>query len=267
MTGVTLHSDQFIRVPEDRYKVGVSTEDADRIARELPRTLKPEYIYHSVPSHHVVIDEFFMCNRPVTLSQFNAFILDTGFETEAEMEGWGWTWENGWKKREGLTWQDPFGNEADELYRQSPEHVPALQVSCNDAMAFCQWLTEKTGTHYRLPEETQWEVFAAMAGVPGMEELSLFNLPGIPRTTVDFMEMLHEYIYHKGAIMPGLAWEWTRSWFDAYPGGEQHDEYGTTYRVLRGGSLMSNGVQKGRQYRFRRCPTARSPFYCFRVLF
>jgi hypothetical protein len=37
------------------------------------------------------------------------------------------------------------------------------------------------------------------------------------------------------------------------------------YKILRGGSLMSLPAQRSREYRFRRCPTARSPFYCFRV--
>ena len=267
MTEVKLQSQQFVRVPAGRYRVGVSIEEAERIIKLLPGNLKPEYIYHSVPAHHVDIDEFFICKRPVILAQFNTFVTDTGFRTEAEDEGWGWTWENGWKKKEGLTWQYPFGNEADKLYRQSPEHVPVLQVSCNDALSFCKWLSQKTGTYYRLPAETEWEVFAACVDVPGMGELSMYNGPGIPQKTVDFMQLFDKYINDKDAIMPGLAWEWTDSWFDAYPGGASHDEYGTTYRVLRGGSLMSNRLQKARQYRFRRCPTARSPFYCFRVMY
>jgi len=81
----------------------------------------------------VVIDyEFEMGKYPVTFDEYDIFCEDTKRKKPKD-EDWG----RG--KR------------------------PVINVSWDDAEAFCKWLSEKSNQNYRLPTETEWE-YACRAG-------------------------------------------------------------------------------------------------------
>ena len=46
---------------------------------------------------------------------------------------------------------------------EQTDEYPVVNVSWNDAAAFCQWLSKKEGVNYRLPAEAEWE-FICRAG-------------------------------------------------------------------------------------------------------
>jgi len=247
-------------------------EDIESALNLVPGThINKEFLIHSYPRHKVKISEFSIASKPVTLLEFKEFIEATGYVTEAEKEGWGWTMQNGWVKTVNVSWKSPFGNEADMLYRDNENIVPVIQISWNDAEAFCRWKSKQSGQNIRFIAENDWGVLAERCGIKSIRDAGalaqITNSPGFPRFIEDteYLSAIIEEVNDSGKLLPGYIWEWTDDWFKNYPGGIENKEYGATYKVLRGGSLLSHPMQRMREYRFRRCPTARSPYYCFRA--
>ena len=180
--------------------------------------------------HPVKIDTFFMSKYAVTVAQFESFIKATGYETDADIGGSSGFW-NGkkWADKKGVNWRhDVNGNE------QTDKKHPVINVSWNDATAYCAWLQETTVINFRLPYEAQWE-FACRAGTT-----TPFNTGD--NLTTDQANYNGNYPYNKnpkgkylkktmpvGSYPPnawglcemhGNVWEWCRDWY----GEEYYDE-------------------------------------------
>jgi formylglycine-generating enzyme required for sulfatase activity len=50
-------------------------------------------------------------------------------------------------------------------FRQNDEH-PVVNISWNEAKAFCDWLSAQTGKEWRLPKNQEWEVVVGTAVYP-----------------------------------------------------------------------------------------------------
>lgn len=62
------------------------------------------------------------------------------------------------------------------------EGYAAISLSLHNATMFCRWLSEKTGKHYRLPTEAEWE-HACRAGAPAD---SLYHFGSDPAQLTDY---------------------------------------------------------------------------------
>ncbi len=103
------------------------------------------------PRHAVVIAyTLAMANRDVTVGDFREFVA----ATQRDMRGCD-VYDGQWRHKTKASWADPG-------FEQSDAH-PVTCISWNDAVAYAEWLSAKTGHRYRLPSASEWE-YAARAG-------------------------------------------------------------------------------------------------------
>jgi formylglycine-generating enzyme required for sulfatase activity len=116
---------------------------------------------YELPQHQVTIDySYYIGSTEVTLVQFALFVDETGYVTDAEKQGWAFNAgiEKGWHDIICQDWR--FSG-----YVQTDDE-PVTHIGWYDAIAFCQWLSEKTGRDVRLPAEAEWE-YACRVGTTG----------------------------------------------------------------------------------------------------
>ena len=120
------------------------------------------------PQHRVRITQaFYLGTHHVTVGQFRRFVADDDYKTDAEKDGkggFGTDDEGHWARKPEYTWRNPG-------FAQTDEH-PVVNVSWNDATAFCQWLSRKEGNTYRLPTEAEWEYAYRYWFTPGSRYLN-----------------------------------------------------------------------------------------------
>ncbi len=87
----------------------------------------------------------------VRVRDFRAFVQATDYRTDTEKNPRG-----GWAFVDGVFKQDPRFNWKNVGFEQKDD-FPVVNVSWNDATAFCRWLSAKEKMRYRLPTEAEWE--------------------------------------------------------------------------------------------------------------
>jgi formylglycine-generating enzyme required for sulfatase activity len=222
--------------------------------------------------HTVYLDAFYIDKYEVTNAQFAAFVSATDYETDAEQTGCGLIYDgDDWNCIQGVDWQHPFGPDTSVAGRD--EH-PVVQVSWNDAEAYCEWAGA------RLPTEAEWE--KAARGTDGRTYPWGNAFDG---SRVNFCDRNCEYdwkdtgaddgyartapvgSYPAGASpyraldMAGNVYDWVADWYDTgyYANSPESNPRGPAsgdYRVIRGSSWYDDAVYVRAAYRYRDYPDA-----------
>ena len=174
------------------------------------------------PRIEVTLDDYWIDQTEVTNRQFELFVQNTHYQTEAEKVGSGVIFTQGTIVRtSGASWKHPKGPASDLSDRQNH---PVVLVSWNDAAAYCQWAGRS------LPTEAQWEKAARgtdariypWGNTPPTRRLSnsnnmvgdttpvgFFPLGASPYGTLDMTGNVAEWtadFYEDGRVVVGGSW-------------------------------------------------------------
>lgn len=195
------------------------------------------------PAHAVTVKTFSIAKTETTVAQWREFCVATG------------------RKMPEVPW---FGQREDH---------PVVNISWDQAVAYCLWLSEKTGRRYRLPTEAEWE-FAARGGLKTRNHLYS------GADTADSVGWISGKSNGPAAVaqkppnelglydMTGNVWEWCSDLYDVNyyavspnenPGGPRAGLYYT----LRGGG-WDNGPRRN-TFRNPLSPSSRNHNKGFRV--
>ncbi len=154
---------KLVPIPAGEFRMGNNHTLEEEVAAFAFDPFPDRWLKDQYPRHRVRITRpFFLGTCEVTIGQFRQFIQDTGYKTDAELGSKKGNGADGWDSE-----NDRFVFNANYSWRsvgfpQTDEH-PVVNVSWNDALAFCEWLSRKEHASYRLPTEAEWE-YACRSG-------------------------------------------------------------------------------------------------------
>ena len=131
--------------------MGTAQAEIDKLSQEYKDWT--DWFKREGPQHKVTIAKPFAVGRfAVTRGEFSAFVNETGYSVPDEAQ----TFEG-----------DEYELRKDRSFRNSgfgqDDSHPVVCVNWDDAKAYVQWLSGKTGKDYRLLSEAEWE-YACRAG-------------------------------------------------------------------------------------------------------
>ncbi|CAN5473027.1 hypothetical protein BH09MYX1_BH09MYX1_11790 [soil metagenome] len=223
-------------------------------------------------AHDVTLTkDFDILVTPVTFGQFDAFVNDTGYVTEAEhgtSGGSGWNGTTLVQKKE-YTWRNPG-------FLQTVTH-PVVLVTYADALAFVSWVSAKSGKTARLPTEAEYE-YATRGGTTtawytGDDESAARTIGAFETGHGTEVAMTHVPNAFGLYDMSGNVYEWCSDVYAPYsataatdPRNEVAPAGEPLRRVLRGGSWLKDPKHGRSAARYRNTPGSRNADNGFRVV-
>lgn len=293
---------KFVLIPAGEFMMG-SDVPADTFAQTYPQYERKRFLElgDEAPVHKVRITRaFYLGQHEVTVGQFRRFLLASGYQPESEADGSGGYGYNPAydptlsARGDAFEGRNPKYSWRNPGFAQDDDH-PVVNVTWNDALAMCKWLSQAEGKTYRLPTEAEWE-YAARAGTStqyytGDDPQSLLGAANIfdadaaknwSRWTSYALAGHDDFAFTSpvGSFAPnafglydihGNAWEWTADWHDDhyYADSPLNDPQGPAtgnVRVRRGGSWHTWSFYARSSYRNWNAPDTRYTLVGMRLL-
>ena len=235
-----------ILIPAGAFWMGMRPGDFDTLGIDAKED--------EIPRYEVYLSAYHIGCYPVTNIEYEAFVQESGHRAPT-----------GWEENE---------------YPEGKSQHPVVNVSWEDAEAYCSWMCDKTGQNYRLPTEAQWEKAARGEDgrfYPWGSEWKSSRLNSREARVNDTMPAgrfspAGDSPYGV-ADMAGNVREWCANFYagDTYQDHkEARDPKGPAtgrYRVLRGGSFMDNRIGCRCTTRFAEYPYFYGKYVGFRVVY
>lgn len=250
-------------IPPGEFRMGspASPEQSAPLSRKTgARDSKSGSLADEYPQHRRRLPKgFFLSTHEVTRGQFSTFIEDSDYKPVVEWDsrngGWGFD-GSGIRERNKFNWRETG-------FEQTDEH-PVVNVSWEDAVKFCEWLSSKEHRRYRLPSEAEWE-FACRAGTEGQFQCGddpegLAAIGNVPDADLcSRLEVPESIKAHDGFAftapvgsfpsnpfglhdMHGNVFEWCQDWYSptsySHPSVSPEPQSNGYLRVNRGGSWL-----------------------------
>ncbi|HEV8283078.1 MAG TPA: formylglycine-generating enzyme family protein [Chitinophagaceae bacterium] len=238
------------------------------------------------PIHTTIFDSFFLGKYEVTNTQFCQFLNEKGNQSKDGTE---------WIKLDGA-WNSEKCRivENGKLFSVASgfDNYPVIFISWDAAVAYCFWLSDKTGKAYRLPTEAEWE-FAAGNGTKhtkyswGNSEPSANKGGNVADESLKTILPKWDIFsgYNDGFVlnapvgsfaandfglydMTGNVWEWCSDWYGEYNVSNDVNPVGVlngTKKVIRGGGWLGSPDASRVADRYSDTPDHRGHSMGFRV--
>ncbi|MBI4905454.1 MAG: formylglycine-generating enzyme family protein [Acidobacteria bacterium] len=218
---------ELVLIPAGAFKMGDNFNEGETRER---------------PVHAVELDAFYIGKYEVTNAQWRKFRDDPGYDEARH-------WPNGSPVPKD---QIPYWTQPNNHGGGTPgsDNYPVIGVNWDSAVAFCNWVSARTGKKYRLPTEAEWEKAARgtdQRRYPWGNSIDRDKANYVGAQRFDTAKEVGSYPAGVSSYgvhdMAGNLMEWCSDWYsrDYYSVSPRKNPKGPAsgaYRVVRGGAFF-----------------------------